>query len=182
MPPAPHSRRPRPATTRTGPTPALPTPQAALSRGKLLLTTRADITDDGGLYTPRPGVIWAEIAPQITYADATGDAGGAPFTVAAAECPAAVANGMAATFDWSKDYSLTWWVLWRVLQYTQVALAAQRFAMQSVVARCFERPICALGQQARMRMMRVEGAEEQVPDECKPCHVHATSPLCPQGL
>ncbi|KAI8466856.1 MAG: hypothetical protein J3K34DRAFT_49055 [Monoraphidium minutum] len=81
---------------------------AALAHGKLMLTTRADATEDGGSYSPRPGVIWAEVAPQITYADASGSANGTMFAVPAAECPAAVSSNMESEFDWSKDFSQTW--------------------------------------------------------------------------
>lgn len=86
----------------------LPQHQAVLSRGKVMVTARADIFEEDSAYSPRPGVIWAEVAPDLQWATATGSAEGVDFTVPAEECPVAVANGMAPAFDWSKDFSLTW--------------------------------------------------------------------------
>ncbi|KAI8467406.1 MAG: hypothetical protein J3K34DRAFT_481358 [Monoraphidium minutum] len=82
---------------------------AALSRGKILVAARGDVSENGGVYSPRPGVVWAEVAPRLGWRDAEGDFNGTePFEVPAAECPAAVASGMAKSFDWSKDFSLTY--------------------------------------------------------------------------
>jgi hypothetical protein len=82
--------------------------QAALARGSLVLTARADVAEPGAAYSPRPGVVWAEVSPTLTWAAAPGAFGHTAFTVAASDCAAVVSSGMAATFDWSKDYSLTW--------------------------------------------------------------------------
>lgn len=42
------------------------------------------------------------------WSDATGAHNGTQYAVPAADCGPAVASGMAATFDWSKDFSLAY--------------------------------------------------------------------------
>ncbi|GBF97544.1 hypothetical protein Rsub_10145 [Raphidocelis subcapitata] len=84
---------------------------AALSQGALLLSARADAPAPPASTGPaRPGVIWAEVSPRVIWrANADGDFGRAgPFSVPAAECPSDLRSGMAARFDWAKDYSQTW--------------------------------------------------------------------------
>jgi hypothetical protein len=73
-----------------------------------MVTARADAAELGAAYSPRPGAIWAEVTPALTWHAASAAFGGAPFDVSPGECPSAVASGMAGTFDWSKDYSLAW--------------------------------------------------------------------------
>jgi len=52
--------------------------------------------------------MWAEVAPTVHWNTAFGFSNNTAFTVPGAECPAAIASGMAPKFDWSKDFSLAW--------------------------------------------------------------------------
>jgi hypothetical protein len=72
-----------------------------------MLTTRADTAPSGP--DARPGAVWAEVRPSLRWPAAVpGRGNDTDFTVAGGECPAALASGMAATWDWSKDFSLAW--------------------------------------------------------------------------
>jgi hypothetical protein len=63
-----------------------------------MVTARADSVQGG---SPRPGVIWAEASPVLDWQPTPASS--------AADCAAsALTNDMTGTFDWSKDYSLTW--------------------------------------------------------------------------
>lgn len=74
-----------------------------------MLAARADVTGSGAGDAPRPGALWAEVSPGLHWAGAVaGAANATEFEFEGSQCPAALANGMAPTFDWSKDFSRAW--------------------------------------------------------------------------